>query len=123
VQLDPITSRAMSFTARRPSRRSPWLQLLAALLELAEGEAELVRHDERAWASATFAGTRHSVVLAFTGAEAVAAADRFIAALPDHEFTIAQQLVADAAVIGVEQTALPQPRMVIELQMLLLDEV
>lgn len=123
MQLDPITSRAMSFTTRRPSRRSPWLQLLAALLELAEGQAELVRHDERAWASATFAGTRHSVVLAFTGAEAVAAADRFIAALPDHEFTIANQLVADAAVIAVEQTALPQPRMVIELQMLLLDEV
>lgn len=121
MQLDPITSQAMRGTANR-ARRSPWLHLLDALLDLTEGKAELVRHAERAWASATFAGTRHSVVLAFTGAEAVEAGERFLAALPDHEFTLPRQLVADAAVIGTSHGLLPCPRLEAELALLVLDE-
>ena len=99
------------------------MQLLSALLDLAQGQAELLRHSERSWASVTFSGTRHSVVLAFTGADAVAIGEQVIDALPDHEFTIPGQLVADAAVLRVEHALLPQPRLEVEVEVLMLDEV
>lgn len=121
MQHDPAILRTLAASALRKGRR-PWLALLAALFDLAQGQAELLRHSERNWASATFAGTRHTVTLAFTGTPAIAAGEGLIEALPDHEFTIPGQLVADAAVISVEQTALPQPRMVLELELLLLED-
>jgi len=105
----------------RPARR-PWLPLLSAVLHLAQGKAELQRHSEHAWSSVTFAGTRHSIVLSFSGVDAVLAGEAFIAALPDHEFTIPRQLVADAAVVRVEHDLLQGPRMVIEAELLLLEE-
>jgi len=121
VQIDPQSSAAMLSAIRRAGR-TPWLPLLSALLELAGGKAELMRHDERAWASVTFSGTRHTVMLSFAGAEAIVAGEAFIDALPDHEFTIPRQLVADAAVVRVEHTMLPEPRMEAEVQVLLLDD-
>lgn len=121
MQFDPATARAHQ-TRFETRARGPWLHLLSALLELGEGKAELVRHAERAWASVTFSGTKHSVVLAFEGEAAVAAGEALIDSLPEHEFSIPRQLVADAAVIAVEHTALPHPRMTVELELLLLDE-
>ncbi|MEQ1541915.1 MAG: hypothetical protein ABL926_06640, partial [Novosphingobium sp.] len=123
MQIDLSADQAMLSAARRFARRTPWMPLLSALLELAQGRGELLRHSERAWASVTFTGTRHSVALAFTGAEAVAAGELFIDALPDHEFAIPRQLVADAAVVRVDHTALPEPRLEVEVELLLLDEV
>lgn len=122
MQIDLSADQAMLSAARRAARRTPWMPLLSAVLELAQGHAELIRHCERAWASVTFSGTRHSVVLAFTGDEAVAAGEAFIDALPDHEFALPRQLVADAAVIAVTHTALPEPRLEVEVELLLLDE-
>ncbi len=121
MQHDPAILRTFAASAKRSGRR-PWLGLLSALFELGQGQAELLRHSERNWASATFAGTRHSVTLAFTGAEAIAAAENLVEALPEHEFAIPGQLVADAAVVSIDQTALPQPRMVLELELLLLED-
>lgn len=121
MQLDPSASQAM-IGALRKRQRSPWLQLLAALLELAQGKAELLRHSERAWASATFSGSRHNVTLAFAGIDAVAAGEALIDTLPEHEFTLPRLLVADAAVIAVEHTALPQPRLMVEMELLVLEE-
>ena len=121
MQHDPAILRTLTATARR-NGRGPWLSMLAALFDLGQGHAELLRHSERNWASATFAGTRHNVALAFAGAEAVAAAEMLIEALPDHEFAIPGQLVADASVVSVDHTALPQPRMVVELELLLLED-
>ena len=123
MQIDLTQDQAMISAARRRTRRTPWLQLLSALLELGQGKAELLRHSERSWASVTFSGTRHSVVLAFTGEEAVAAGEALIDALPDHEFSIPGQLVADAAVVRVDHTALPEPRLEVEVEVLMLDEV
>lgn len=123
MQIDLSADQAMLSAARRSARRTPWMPLLAALLELAQGRAELLRHSERAWASVTFSGTRHSVALAFSGAEAVAAGEAFIDALPDHEFAIPRQLVADAAVVRVEHSAPPESRLEVEVELLLLDEV
>jgi hypothetical protein len=104
--------------ARAPSRR-PWLQLIAAVTELAGSDVELIRHTERGWASITFSGTRHAMVLAFTGTQA---GEQFIAALPDHEFTIPRQLVAEATVVSVDQTVLAEPKLVIEIELLLLED-
>ena len=123
MQIDLSADQAMLSMARRRTRRTPWMQLLSALLDLAQGQAELLRHSERSWASVTFSGTRHSVVLAFTGADAVAIGEQVIDALPDHEFTIPGQLVADAAVLRVEHALLPQPRLEVEVEVLMLDEV
>ena len=122
MQIDPISDATMLSAAHHPSRRAPWLPLLSALLGLAGGRGELIRHVEHSWASVTFSGTRHTVVLAFAGIEAVAAGEQFIDALPDHEFAIPRQLVADAAVVRVNHTALPQPRLEVEVELLLLEE-
>lgn len=122
MQIDLSADQAMLSAARRKARRTPWMPLLSAVLELAQGQAELVRHSERAWASVTFSGSKHVVVLAFAGEEAVAAGEVLIDALPEHEFALPRLLVADAAVVRVEHTALPQPRLEVELELLVLDE-
>lgn len=121
MQHDPATLRTLAASAQRKGRR-PWLSLLSALFDLAQGQAELLRHSERNWASATFAGTRHTVALAFTGPAAIDAGEALIAALPDHEFAIPGQLVADANVISIDQASLPEPRIVVELELLLLED-
>ena len=105
-----------------PGRRRPWAKLLKAVSELADGKAELLRHVERPWASVTFSGTRHSVSLAFTGAEAVAAGEEFLTALPEHEFTIPRQVVADAAVMSAEHAMVPEPKLMVEVELLLLED-
>ena len=107
---------------RIPGRRRPWAALLSAVLQLAGGKAELLRHVERPWASVTFAGTRHTMILAFTGVEAVAAGEAFIAALPEHEFAIPRQLVADAAVVSATHETLPEPKLTVEVELLLLED-
>ena len=99
-----------------------WPGLHEALTTLAEGRAGLIRHSERRWASITFAGSRHTVALAFAGDEAAEAGERFITALPDHEFAIPGHLVADAAVVAVEHTMLPEPRIAVEVELLLLED-
>ncbi len=95
-------------------RRGPWPRLLAQVLLLASGEAELVSHAERPWASVTFTGTRHTVSLAFVGAAAVAAGELFVAALPEHEFTMPRHLVADATITAVEHRQAPASHMTVE---------
>ena len=102
--------------------RAPCTQLLNAVLRLAGRQAELVSHGERPWASATFSGSRHSVVLTFTGAGAQTAGEAFIASLPEHEFTLPGQLVADATVVSVDHAMLPEPVLTVEAELLLLED-
>jgi hypothetical protein len=97
-------------------------RLRAALVILAEGHAQVVRQSERAWASITFEGTRHTVELSFSGSTACEAAERLIAALPDHEFALPGQLVADATVTTVDHRIHPEPRMTITCELLLLKD-
>jgi len=61
-------------------------------------------------------------MLDFEGPEAAAAGERFIAALPDHEFSIPGQLVADATVSEVTSSTLPYPRMVVTCVLLLIED-
>ena len=123
MRIDVESGRAM--LARTGGRRSgrPWLQLLNAVLTLAGPAAELVRHSETPWASVTFTGMRHSVVLSLKGADGAAAGEAFIAALPEHEFTLPGKLVADAAIVCVEQVIGPEAVMTIEAELLLLDDL
>jgi len=107
--------------ARRP--RHPSIQLLDAVMRLAGEHGELLSHAERPWASATFYGTRHTITVMFAGPEGVAAAEAFMEALPEHEFTIRHQLVADAAVTEVIHTMQPVERLVLEADLLLLEDI
>lgn len=106
----------------RGPRRGASERLREELQALACGHAELLSHSEKSWASVTFAGTRHRLDLAFAGEDAVNAAEGFIAYLPEHEFAIPKQLVADAAVISVDHRIGPDPRMEVRIELLLLDE-
>jgi hypothetical protein len=104
-----------------PPRRTTADRLRDALLVLA-GAGAVLHHATKAWASVTFEGTRHTIRLRFDGADAVEAGETFVAALPEHEFAIPGQLVADAIVTGVDHALLPQPRMEVECELLLLVE-
>lgn len=116
---DPQAPKAM---LRRSPPRTTGDRLREALLALADYRGQVLTHSERAWASITFAGTRHTLALLFAGREAVAAGEAFIAALPEHEFTLPGQLVADAAITEVEHRLLPHPRLVVQCELLLLEE-
>ena len=93
-----------------------------ALDRLAGGHGFVLMHSQRAWASITFSGTRHTLTIAFDGSDAVEAGEEFVAALPDHEFSIPGQLVADATVARAEQRTLPEPRLMVECELLLLED-
>jgi hypothetical protein len=103
------------------TRRETADRLREALLELAQGEATILSHAEKSWASVTFSGARHRLELMFDGAEAIEAAERFIVFLPEHEFDILGQLVADATVTEVDHRLEP-PRMTVRCELLLLKE-
>lgn len=118
MRADPI---ALS-TATRTGRRSTGERLREAVLALAGGHGDVLLHRETAWASITFAGTRHRLRIAFEDAEAVAGGEELVAALPEHEFSIPRQLVADATVCGVESTLVAGPRMVVDCELLLLED-
>lgn len=109
-------------TAPRQARRSASDRVRDVLQAMAQGQSRIASHSETAWASATFAGTRHRLELLFEGMESVAAGEHLIATLPDHEFTIPRQLVADAAVMEVDHRMLPQPRLAVSVELLLLED-
>lgn len=110
-----------AFGTEKPSR-GPWLALLSEVLALAGPLADFRHHAERPWNSATFSGSRHTIVLDFADQGGIDAAEALIAALPDHEFTVPGQLVADATIAAVGHDAGPPPRMTVEVELLLLDE-
>ena len=108
--------------AARALKRDPANQLLAALYALGQGHGTLLRHEKRAWASITFAGSRHTLAFRFAGVAGVEAGERFVAALPEHEFAIPKRLVADAAIVAVRHVLLPEPKLEVECELLVLDE-
>lgn len=97
-------------------------QVRCQLMALAEGKGELLTHEEKAWSSITFAGTRHEVELTFKGIEAVEAGERYADALPEHEFRISGQLVADATVREVEHRFGDPETLRVAVTLLLLEE-
>lgn len=119
MQSELVREMRQAFVPAKAPARGPWLRLLSEVQGLAGSEAELLSHAERDWASATFSGARHTIAVAFEGAEAVVKGEAFIAALPDHEFTVPRHLVADAALTSVEHRQDP-PRMTVHIEVLVL---
>ena len=108
-------------TMLRP-RRSLADRVRAGLMAITGGAGTVLAHEEKAWASITFAGTRHEVVLEFCGADAVVAGEELIERLPDHEFAIPRQLVADAAITKVDHRFGAMERLEVTAVLLLLEE-
>ncbi|MEP0190557.1 MAG: hypothetical protein ABJP70_08040 [Erythrobacter sp.] len=120
---DPIASPVPTSRARRyRPKRTTADRVREAILTLAEARADLLSHEESAWSSITFSGTRHEMLLDFNGAQSVAAGEEFIANLPDHEFRIPGQLVADATVRSVDHRFGEDERMVVTAVLLLLED-
>lgn len=71
------------------------VRLIRQLIELLGPGAELVRAHEREWASATFSGARHSLLLRLPVIGQAAPVPVVIATLPEHEFDLDRQIVAD----------------------------
>lgn len=106
----------------RARRRGPAVRLREAVLTLGAHRGQVLDHDETPWASVTYTGARHGFTLLFAGEEAVDAGEGFIAELPEHEFAIAGQLVADAEVLEVEHRVVPSPRLVVRCEVLMLED-
>jgi len=104
------------------ARRTAADRIRTALMQLTGGAGTVIAHEEKAWASITFSGTRHEVVLEFCGAEAVVGGEELIERLPDHEFTIPGQLVADAAITSVDHRFGAMERLEVTAALLLLEE-
>ena len=105
-----------------PPYRQRALPELAAVLELTCRQAELLCHSERPWSSATFSGVRHTISLRFVGGEAITYAEAFIEALPEHEFALADKLVADAQIVAVDRIVQSEPETTVTIQLLVLDD-
>ena len=104
-------------------RRTTSDRLRDALQALAANEGEITGHEEAPWSSITFSGSRHVVTLDFRGKVAVEAGENLIAELPDHEFRVPGQLVADASVREVDHRFGADERMIVTCVLLLLEDV
>ena len=107
---------------RHRPRRTTGDRVREALFALAEGRCSLLSHEEKPWSSITFSGTRHELMLDFDGAESATVGEEFIAELPEHEFRIPGQLVADATIKEVDHRFGADERLVVTAVLLLLDE-
>jgi hypothetical protein len=96
-------------------------QIRAQLLALAGGAGMVRVHQERSWASINFAGSRHTLQLRFDGDD-IDRGEAMIGALPDHEFVIPGQLVAEANVLEFSRKLLPAPNLTVTVEVLLLEE-
>lgn len=122
LEIDAFETKSAASTSLPPRRLATADRLLRAVQEIAGTLAEVVSHAETPWASITFSGARHTFVLRFAGSDAVSDGERFVALLPDHEFRVRGQLVADAAITRVDHEMLPAPLMEAEFEILLLHE-
>ncbi len=103
-------------------RRDPATALIRAVMALASGQAQFEEHRGTQWASATFAGMRHVMRLHFAGAEAVAHGERLAAMLPEHEFRIRGQLVADLAIAQVHRRDEGEPALTLTIEALTVED-
>ena len=111
-----------SLAAAFRTRRTTADRVRAALTGLTRGLGTVLGHVETAWASITFSGTRHRIVFEFCGPEAIAAGEELIERLPDHEFAIPGQLVADATIAMVDHRFGAMERLEVTCVLLLLEE-
>jgi len=72
--------------------------LITQLLDRAGSDSSVIATSSRAWASATFLGARHVILLKLGGTGHAARADVLMETLPGMEFAIAGHIVADLCV-------------------------
>lgn len=106
----------------RVRRRTIADRLCDSVVALAHHQGRILSHKETPWASITFAGARHRIMLLFEGCPAIATGEEFIDALPEHEFTLPGQLVAEAQVVAVDHRLAPDARLIVTVEILLLDD-
>lgn len=87
-------------------RRDPGSVLASQIEILAGDRASVMLERERPWASITFAGTRHSLTVNWTGAVDLADLDNLAKLLPAHEYSIPGHFVADILVTEQSKTRL-----------------
>ena len=68
----------------------------------------------RPWASITFSGERHRLILSLPGPGAQAAVDAFLDGLEDREFTLRGHILADIEAAGIQRDADGQIRLTLE---------
>ena len=62
------------------------------------GNADLIESQERPWASATFSGARHIITVRIPVDERDSTVPTLLAKLPDYEFNVPGEIVADCVV-------------------------
>lgn len=92
--------------------------LSKALLALLPG-AEIASRKQTPWHSATFSGERVIIVLKLAGDDPAERAQAFAKALPDTEFNLRRQLVADIFVSEIQPL---EDGVLLTVEALLLDE-
>jgi hypothetical protein len=122
ADLDAIEVKSAPVPAALRARRTMADRVRDALMGLTGGHGTVLSHEEKAWASITFSGTRHEVVLEFCGPDAVVGGEELIERLPDHEFTLPGQLVADATVTKVDHRFGAMERLEVTAVLLLLED-
>jgi len=95
VPLTGPTRRARERDWPRPPRRDPHCRLISQLLALGGPTASVIATSSGPWASATFVGARHRIILLLRGEDHEARADRLAKLLPEQEFAISGHIVAD----------------------------
>jgi len=85
----------------RPVRRDCHGRLSAALIDKAGGDCAVAETTLTPWASATFIGARHGIILILQGDDAAVRAEALAAMLPDADFAIPGHIVADIGVDGI----------------------
>lgn len=91
----------------------------ALLAMLADAGPTLISRKQQTWHSATFSGERVTIVVQLEGSDCFKRAETFANALPDAEFQLRRQCVAD--ILVSERTEL-EDRVVLTVEALLLDE-
>jgi hypothetical protein len=81
----------------------------------------MIMHDQRGWSSPTFTGTCHRFTYEFRGPSAIDQGDNLLTFVAENEFTIPTQLVAEAKITDVVRSRVDEPKLRVELEMLLLD--
>ncbi len=100
------------------SNALPSCGLSKALLALLP-EAEITSRKQTPWHSATFSGERVIIVLKLAGDVPAERATAFAKALPDTEFTLRRQLVADLLVSEMQPL---EDEVLLTVEALLIDE-
>lgn len=88
----------MTAITTQPRTNGTAARLIRQLIEHLGPGTQLIGSQEREWASATFSGARHSLDLHVPMLHDATQSPTSIAALPDHEFALVGEIVADCAV-------------------------